>query len=131
MSRIARKEGLRSAVFPPGGDRDVAPGAGWRSRPVKAVFFQTPMTSPTLSAAELLVGFDLGLFARADVARWVDEQVERLETLPEALLELTTMRHRHDVDVLRWLGELASVDDVTRARGIGAPKQSHVRAGVS
>lgn len=64
------------------------------------------MTIGRSSAALMAVGFEMGLYSRADVGEWVGAEVERLDVLPEALLELTVMGGKHDVDIANLLRAL-------------------------
>ncbi len=56
----------------------------------------------------LAVGFELGLYSRDDVAEWVTEAVERVDMLPGPLLELTTLKGKHDVGIVKLLYQLGS-----------------------
>jgi hypothetical protein len=51
----------------------------------------------------LRLGFEEGLFSRADVRAWVDREVARLPELSAALLDLTTLGGKSDRDVVELL----------------------------
>ncbi|MFI5299294.1 MAG: hypothetical protein ACHREM_14460 [Polyangiales bacterium] len=55
----------------------------------------------------MLVGFEMGLLARDDVGAWVDVEVERCEVVAGPLLELTTLKDKHEVDIAHLLNDLA------------------------
>jgi hypothetical protein len=55
----------------------------------------------------MLVGFEMGLYSREDLATWVDAEVARRDRLPDPLLELTVLRCKHDVDIAALLRGLA------------------------
>lgn len=55
----------------------------------------------------LRVGFDLGLYDRADVADWVTSRVMAPEQLDGPLLELGTLAGRSDEDIASLLRDLA------------------------
>ena len=65
------------------------------------------MGTDHLSAAFIAIGFEMRLYSRTDVGAWVDAEVERLDVLPNALLELTLLRDKHDVDIAKLLRALA------------------------
>jgi hypothetical protein len=54
----------------------------------------------------LALGFELGLYSRADVAEWLTQAVERVDALSGPLLELTTLKGKHDVDIVNLLYQL-------------------------
>jgi hypothetical protein len=63
------------------------------------------MVTPRAPTA-LAVGFELGLYSRDDVAEWVPEAVDRVDVLPDPLLELTTLKGKQDVDIVTLLYQL-------------------------
>lgn len=58
--------------------------------------------------ALLRVGFDHGLFTREDVRHWVDRQLETRDVLPSELLDLTTLAHKRDDEIVKLLAALES-----------------------
>ena len=54
----------------------------------------------------LRVGFERGLYSRDDVRAWVDAEIAARDVLPPDLLELATMAHRHDVEIVALLAAL-------------------------
>lgn len=69
--------------------------------------------------ATLRTGFEEGLYSRDEVHAWVDREVASRSELPAALLELATIAHRRDDEVLALLGELqgsVQADRVARAQ---------------
>lgn len=74
------------------------------------------MTQP-ISALALFVGFEMRRYDRHDVSRWVDAEVEKTDVPTGVLLELTTLRDKHDVDIVNLLRELSGeLDEATVAR---------------
>jgi hypothetical protein len=59
-----------------------------------------------LDALRLLVGFEMALYTRDDVTTWVFAEVNRHEVIPDALLELTVLAGKHDVDIANLLRAL-------------------------
>lgn len=64
----------------------------------------------------LRVGFERGLYSRADVRAWVDAEIAARDVLPPQLLDLATMAHEPDQEVVALLkgleGEVASEVEV-------------------
>ena len=59
-------------------------------------------------ARVLHVGFDLGFYDRAQLDAWVTHAIEALEAIPDPLLELATLAHRSDQEIVDLLAELAA-----------------------
>jgi hypothetical protein len=51
----------------------------------------------------LRMGFAHGLYSRSDVRAWVDQQIGLMANLPAELLDLATMAHRDDEEVIALL----------------------------
>ncbi|MFT5356219.1 MAG: hypothetical protein ACI9KE_003442 [Polyangiales bacterium] len=58
------------------------------------------------SALELRIGFEVGLYDRADVASWVDHAILAAATPCDVLLELTTLCHRTSTEIASLLDQL-------------------------
>ena len=54
----------------------------------------------------LRLGFEEGLFTRDDVRTWVDLEIVRVRELPAALLELSTLTHKSDHEIVELLRAL-------------------------
>jgi hypothetical protein len=65
-----------------------------------------PMGLPR-SPVAVALGFEMGLYSRADVSDWVDCAVARVEVVDGPLLELVTLRGKHDTEIVRLLSVLA------------------------
>ncbi len=65
------------------------------------------MDSSPPTAPELSIGFALGLYTRDDISDWVTLQLPHHEPLPAALLDLTTLAGKHDVEIEHHLRDLA------------------------
>lgn len=76
------------------------------------------MTTQRLySGTAMALAFDMAICTRDDVATWVVARVEELDVLPDALLDLTTLRRKDDTEITRLLGELGprlSSEETTR-----------------
>lgn len=76
-------------------------------RPARASMTRTAMTTTRLYGAHAMaLAFDMRLRTRDDVATWVGALVLELDVLPDALLELTTLRRKDDDEIIRLLEEL-------------------------
>lgn|GEM_PF-5521349 len=54
----------------------------------------------------LRLGFEAGLYSRDHVGAWVDREVAARDQLPSELLELATMAHKRDEEVVALLRSL-------------------------
>lgn len=59
-------------------------------------------------SALLQCGFRVGYFSRQDIERWADEQIERADQPSMDLIELATLRGKHDWDVVSLLSRVSS-----------------------
>jgi hypothetical protein len=59
------------------------------------------------SPVVVALGFEMGLYSRADVSAWVDRVVAQVEAVDGPLLELVTLRGKHDTEIVRLLSVLA------------------------
>jgi hypothetical protein len=88
------------------------------------------MNPAEASASEMLVAFHMTLCTRDDVSAWVDVQVAKRDPLPDALLELTTLRGKHDVEIEKLLAALApALTNEDRSRLELAALRELVRSG--
>ena len=73
--------------------------------------------SRSANLVHLLVGFETGLYTRDDVSDWIYAEIERHDELSGALLELTTLHGKDDLEVARLLRSLVpSTTREARAR---------------
>jgi hypothetical protein len=67
----------------------------------------------------IALGFEMGLYSRDHVSDWVDRSLARVEKVDGPLLELTTLRDKHDIDIIKLLNHLghsATTADLGRVR---------------
>jgi hypothetical protein len=65
----------------------------------------------------LRMGFAHALYSRDDVRAWVDREIGQQAVLPSELLQLATMAHRHDEEVISLLKGLeGDVPEVVAVR---------------
>src|SRR5262245_23340723 len=66
------------------------------------------MDALSRDAAELAIGFRLGLASQAEVVSWADETIASLSDPPLTLIDLAMMSNAHAHNVLSKLSELSS-----------------------
>jgi hypothetical protein len=59
------------------------------------------------SPVAVALGFEMGLYSRADVSDWVDRAVAQVEAVDGPVLELVTLRGKHDTEIAMLLSLLA------------------------
>lgn len=78
----------------------------------------------TCRARELRVGFDVGLYERADVAAWVEREILASPAPSDELLELTTLSPRTDTEIATLLDALDPCGEtesfVLRVKAVGS-----------